>query len=371
MKRILPLLTAGLLVLGLAGCGKDSESQAGTESAESGFKPVTWKMVTTWPKNFPGLGTVPEQFAKDVEVMSGGRLKIKVYGAGEMVPALQTFDTVKSGAAQIGHGAAYYWKGKVPAAQIFTALPFGMNAQEINSWFYYGGGLELWQQAYQPFGLIPLPGGNTGVQMAGWFRKEINSVEDFNGLKMRIPGLAGEVITELGAIPVSLPGGEIFSSMQSGAIDATDWVGPYNDQAFGLYKVAPYYYVTGWQEAGAAMEFIINEAAFNGLPEDLQRIVEVAAEKTNANMLALYTSENNKALQSLINEHGVQIKQFPPEVVSALQTASKKVIAEMVASDPQTAKIYQSYKTFLSRVTQYHELTELNYYQNRQGVELP
>ncbi len=368
MKLLVKSLTFICLSIGLLACSEDSNTQA---TADNSFKPVTWKMVTTWPKNFPGLGTVPEQFAKDVEVMSGGRLKIKVYGAGEMVPALQTFDTVKSGAAQMGHGAAYYWKGKIPAAQIFTALPFGMNAQEINSWFYYGGGNELWREAYKPFGLIPLPGGNTGVQMAGWFNQEINSVEDFKGLKMRIPGLAGEVISELGAIPVSLPGGELFSSMQSGAIDATDWVGPYNDQAFGLYKVAPYYYVTGWQEAGAAMEFVINEEAFNALPKDLQRIVEVAAEKTNANMLALYTAKNNQALQTLVNEHGVQLKQFPQDVVEALKAASTKVIADMVASDPQTAKIYESYKRFLEPAAQYHELTELNYYQNRQGVELP
>ncbi|WAJ71134.1 TRAP transporter substrate-binding protein [Catenovulum adriaticum] len=368
MQTIIKMMTALSLALALTACSEDKVNQS--ELRES-FKPVTWKMVTTWPKNFPGLGTVPEQFAKDVAVMSAGRLNIKIYGAGEMVPALQIFDAVKSGAAQMGHGAAYYWKGKIPAAQFFTALPFGMNAQEMNSWFYYGGGNELWRELYEPFGLIPLPGGNTGVQMAGWFRKEINSLDDLKGLKMRIPGLAGDVISKLGAIPVSLPGGEIFSSMQSGAIDATDWVGPYNDQAFGLYKVAPYYYATAWQEAGAAMEFIINEEAMNALPKDLQRIVKVAAEKTNANMLALYTAKNNQALQTLINDHQVQVKQFPQDVIKGLKQASQEVIADLVATDPQTAKIYQSYKSFLTRSAKYHELTELNYYQNRQGVEWP
>ncbi|MER2493619.1 TRAP transporter substrate-binding protein [Catenovulum sediminis] len=351
------------VALGLAACG-EQKSTAEQAVEQQSFK---WKMVTTWPKNFPGLGTIPEDFAKNVEQMSGGRLSISVYGAGEMVPALQTFDAVKSGAAQIGHGAAYYWKGKIPAAPLFTTIPFGMNAQETNAWFYHGGGLQLWQKLYEPFGLVPYPGGNTGVQMAGWFQKEINSLDDIKGLKMRMPGLAGEVIADLGGIPVQLPGGELYSAMQSGAIDAADWVGPYNDLAFGLYKTAPYYYVTGWQEPGAALEFIINQQALSSLPEDLKKIVEIAIEAANANMLALYTAKNNQALQSL-KEKGVQIRKFPTEVIEALKASSQKVVKQLVASDPQAQEIFSSYASFLQQAAEYHELTELDYYKNRRGL---
>ena len=363
MKKITIGLVVALTTL-LSACSKDDAS--GTSAAAQ--QKYKWKMVTTWPKNFPGLGTIPQSFADNVEKMSGGRLTIKGYGAGEMVPALQTFDAVKSGAAQMGHGAAYYWKGKIPAAQFFTTIPFGMNAQETNGWFYHGGGNKLWKEAYEPFGLIPFPGGNTGVQMAGWFQKEINSLADFNGLKMRIPGLAGEVVADLGGIPVQMPGGELFSAMQSGALDAADWVGPYNDLAFGLYKTAPYYYVTGWQEPGAALEFIVNKEAFEQLPADLQAIVEIATEAANANMLALYTAKNNEALQSL-KEKGVQIRKFPTDVIEALKASSLKSVKNLVASDEMAQKIFASYQKFLAQSAEYHALTEQDYFHNRSGID--
>ena len=185
-----------------------------------------WKMVTTWPKNFPGLGTGANKLAELIGEMSGGRITVKVYGAKELVPAFEVFDAVSRGTAEMGHGAAYYWKGKSEAAQFFSTVPFGMTAQEMNGWLYYGGGLELWTELYAGFDLVPAPAGNTGVQMGGWFNKEINSVDDLKGLKMRIPGLGGEVLKRAGGTPVNLPGGELFTSLQSGAIDATEWVGP-------------------------------------------------------------------------------------------------------------------------------------------------
>ena len=228
------LLTGGLL----SGCGQEAkQADTGVASQQQTF---SWKMVTTWPKNFPGLGTGANNLAKLISEMSGGRVTVKVYGASELVPAFEVFDAVSSGTAEMGHGAAYYWKGKSEAAQFFAAVPFGMTAQEMNAWLYYGGGMQLWEEVYAPFGVLPAAAGNTGLQMGGWFNKEINGVEDLQGLKMRIPGLGGEVLKRAGGTPVNLPGGELFTSLQSGAIDATEWVGPYNDLAFGLYKAAKY-----------------------------------------------------------------------------------------------------------------------------------
>ena len=193
--------------------------------------------------------------------------------AGELVPAFEVFDAVSSGTAEMGHGAAYYWKGKSEAAQFFASVPFGMNAQELAAWFYYGDGLSLWREVYEPFGLIPAPAGNTGVQMGGWFNKEINGLADLEGLKMRIPGLGGEVLRRAGGTPVNLPGGEIFTALQTGSIDATEWVGPYNDLAFGLHQVARYYYYPGWHEPGTCLEAMFNAEAFAALPEDLRTAI--------------------------------------------------------------------------------------------------
>lgn len=345
----------------LSSCSKE---QKDTQSAEP-QKKYEWKLVTSWPKNFPGLGKAPETFAKHVERMSNGRLKIKVYGDGELVPGFEVFDAVSGGTAQMGHAAAYYWKGKAPAAQIFTAIPFGMNAQETNGWFYYGGGIELWREVYEPFGLLPFPGGNTGVQMAGWFKKEIKNLDDMQGLKMRIPGLGGEVLKKIGGIPVALTGGDLFTSLQSGAIDATEWVGPYNDLAFGLYKAADYYYYSGWHEPGAALEFIVNKAAFEELPDDLQAIIEVATQAVNQDMLDEYTARNNEAMQSLINKHNVKMLQLPQDVMQGLRKASLEVMQEQAAADPMFKKVYDSYMAFQTKVAQYHQISEVEYYKNR------
>ncbi|GAA0302110.1 TRAP transporter substrate-binding protein [Psychrosphaera haliotis] len=363
MKKLVKFLSLATIVsVGLMGCG-GNETQNTSTTAE--VKKLNWKLVTSWPKNFPGLGTAPENFAKLVNEMSGGRLTIKVYGAGEIVPGFQVFDAVSQGTAEMGHAASYYWKGKMPAAPIFTATPFGLNAQETNGWIHYGGGLELWRELYEPFGVIPFAGGNTGVQSAGWFKREINKVDDLKGLKMRIPGLGGEVLQKLGGVPVALTGGEIFTSLQSGAIDATEWVGPYNDLAFGFHKVAEHYYVAGWHEPGAMLEFTVNQKVFNALPKDLQAIVEVATRAVNQDMLDEYTVRNNAALDQLQNKHNVELKTFPRDVMLALKNASKEVIEEQKANDPTFNKIMNSYQAFQKQVTQYHNLSELEYYNNR------
>jgi TRAP-type mannitol/chloroaromatic compound transport system substrate-binding protein len=325
-----------------------------------------WKMVTTWPKNFPGLGTSAELLAQWVAEASDGRLQITVYGAGEMVPALQVFDTVSSGTAELGHGAAYYWKGKIPAAQFFSSVPFGMTAQEMNAWLHYGGGMELWQEIYQPFNLIPMAAGNTGVQMAGWFNREIHSIEDLKGLKMRIPGLGGEILNRAGGTAVNIPGGEIFTSLQTGVIDATEWVGPYNDLSFGLYKTAKYYYYPGWHEPGSTLELLVNKGAYESLPEDLQHILTVATRAINQDMLDQYTALNKRALNELVNQHGVVVKPLPSDVITSLREISDQVFAELIAEDPQTAKVYRSFKQFADGVKGYHSISEQAYLNARE-----
>lgn len=362
----LRLLLAFLLAVIIAGCTKEANKDVAKASVpEQQFK---WKMVTSWPKNFPGLGRAPETFAKYVEDMSGGRLTVKVYGAGELVPGFEVFDAVAQGTVQMGHAASYYWKGKAPAAQIFTAIPFGMNATEMSAWLNYGGGLQMWRELYAPFGLIPFAGGNTGVQMAGWFKKEINSLEDLKGLKMRIPGLGAEVLKKLGGVPVALTGGELFTSLQSGAIDATEWVGPYNDLAFGLYKAADYYYYSGWHEPGAGLEFIVNIQAFEQLPADLQAIVEIATRAVDQDMLNEYTARNNEAMQTLKNVHGVDMRPLPTDVMNGLRQASEEVMQEQSEADPMFKLIYASYAQFHNNVSQYHKISEMEYYKNREKL---
>ena len=367
---ILALVAALVLTVGLWARDRASNTPAAAEAATSigGGQTIEWKMITTWPKNFPGLGFAAENFSRVVNEMSGGRLKIHVYGAGEIVPAMEVFDAVSQGVAQAGHGAAYYWKGKVPSSVFFTSVPFGMNAQEMNGWFHYGGGEALWQEAYAPHNLLPMAGGSTGVQMAGWFNKEIKSVDDLKGLKMRIPGLAGEVFAAAGGSAVRIAGGELYTSMQTGVIDALEWVGPYNDLAFGFQEVAGYYYYPGWHEPGAMLEFIVNRDAFEALPADLQAIVRWASRAVNQDMLDEYTARNNAALQSLIEEHGVQLRRMPDDVLQALWQGTRKALDKLVAEDPMAAKVYASYSEFYKGVRSYHHISEQAYINLRDDV---
>lgn len=368
---ILLLVAALVTVLGL--WATDRAGSSGTESNsgvvnQDSREQFHWKLVTTWPKNLPGLGTAPENFARIVNEMSGGRLAVRVYGAGEIVPAFEVFDAVSQGVADAGHGAAYYWKGKIPWSVFFTAIPFGLNAQEMNAWLHYGGGLELWQETYAPANIIPLAGGSTGVQMAGWFNREINSVDDLKGLKMRIPGLAGEVFAAAGGTAVRIPGSEIYTSLQTGVIDATEWVGPYNDLALGLYQVARYYYYPGWHEPGPMLEFIVNQQSFDALPPDLQAIVTYAARAINQDMLDEFTARNNAALRILVDEHGVQLRRLPDDVLLELWRASEVVMRELIEKDPMAARVYASYKEFFDGVRAYHHISEQAYINARDFV---
>ncbi|TWX51682.1 TRAP transporter substrate-binding protein [Colwellia hornerae] len=361
-KKLTLIIVSSIFLLNACGEEKNSSS---VNVAEVAAKNYQWKMVTSWPKNFPGLGMGPERFSQYVDEMSNGRLTIKVYGAGELVPGFEVFDAVSQGTVQMGHSGAYYWKGKIPASPIFGAIPFGMTATEFNAWLHYGGGLALWQELYQPFGIVPMAGGNSGAQFAGWFKKEINSMEDLKGLKMRIPGLGGEVLKRAGGVPVTLTGGEIFSSLQSGAIDASEWVGPYNDLAFGFHQAAEYYYSSVWHETGTNLEFLVNAKALAELPSDLQKIVEVAARAVNQDMLDEYNARNNIALKTLVEEHQVKLREFPPEIMKALKGFTEEVLAEQVANDAGFAKVWQSYSAFLASMREYNDLTLKAYYQNR------
>lgn len=364
MKRrdmILGLGAAGLL----GACSGENGAPAARGDTNRRFQ---WHMVTTWPKHFPGMGTAAEDLAARIGEMSNGRLTVQVYGAGERVPAMEVFDAVSGGAAQMGHGAAYYWKGKSAAMPFFTTVPFGLAAWEMNAWLHYGGGMELWRELYADFGLLPFDAGNTGVQMGGWFRRPITGLADLDGLKMRIPGLGGEVMQRLGVTTVNIPGGELFTSMQTGVIDAVEWVGPYNDLAFGLHKVAKHYYYPGWHEPGAALELIVNAKAWGELPEDLQAVVAAACAASGARMTAELTARNQQALRTLVDEHGVRLHPFPEEVLAALREASAEVLAELTAGDAFARKVYDSYRTFAANVAENTRLGEFAYLKARENT---
>ena len=353
-----PLLAAGTV----AACGQAEQQAAPAIQTQQHFR---WKMVTTWPKDFPALGTGANNLARNVEALSGGRLQVKVYGAGELVPASGVFDAVSGGTAEMGHAAAYYWKGKHEATQFFSAVPFGLNAAEITGWLRYGGGQSLWDELYAPFNLRAFPVGNTGVQMGGWFNREINTLADFSGLVMRMPGLGGEVLRRLHATVKALPGGEIFQALKTGAIDATEWVGPYNDLAFGLHQAAQYYYWPGWHEPGTTLECMVNKQALEALPGDLQAIVRYACQAANDDMLSEFTARNSHALNTLVEQHGVQLRRFPDALLAQIGKIAAEVVAEVAGQDPFSGRVYASFDAFRKHSIAYTRISEQAYTQAR------
>lgn len=357
-RHLFGAAAALLAALGLAGCKDEpAAQQSAAQPAAAPAQSFTWKMVTSWPKNYPGLGTGAEGFAQRVNAMSGGRLTIKVYAGGELVPPLEAFDAVSQGTAELAHTTPYYWKGKTPAAQFFTAVPFGLSTMEMHAWLSHGGGQALWEEAYAPFGVKPLAAGNSGMQMGGWFNKEINSLEDLKGLKIRTPGLGAEVYNRLGATTVNLPGGEVFTAMQTGAIDATDWVSPYNDLAFGIHKAAKYYYAPGWQEPQAVIELLINRKAWDSLPADLKAIVEEAARGSVQVMLEDYAWNNAKALAEL-KKQGVELKRFPDEVLAAMRHESEQVLEQLASQSELNGRIWASMKAYREQAAEMSKVSE-------------
>jgi TRAP-type mannitol/chloroaromatic compound transport system substrate-binding protein len=325
-------------------------------------KKYRWKMVTTWPPKLPVLQEGCERLAKRVNEMSDGRLTIQVFAGGELVPPLESFQAVSDGTVEVGSGASYYWAGKEPATQWFAAVPFGMNAQGMGAWFHGGDGLKLWEETYAPFNLIPRPGGSTGVQLGGWFNKKINTIADYKGLKMRIPGLGGKVVAKAGGTVVLLPGGEIFTSLERGVIDATEWVGPLHDLRMGFYQAAKYYYYPGWHEPGTYLEYFFNKKAYESLPIDLQHILNAACMENEQWTLTQFDAQNGAALQTLINKHKVEVIKFPDEVLAALRKMAIEVVQEEAAKTPMAKKVAESFAKFQKVVGTWGSVSELAYY---------
>lgn len=320
---------------------------------------MEWRMVTSWPKGLPGVGTGAQKLADMITAQSGGRLTVKLYAANELVPALQCFDAVAQGTAEMGHDCAYYHTGKSEAFAFFTAFPFGLTAGEHNGWIYHSGGQELWDELYAPFGVKAFLAGNTSAQMAGWFRKEVNSLDDFKGLKFRTPGNGGKIIKKLGGTVVLLAGGEIFPALQSGAIDAAEWIGPYNDLALGFYQVAPYYYSPGYQEPAVAFQLTINKAKFDALPDDLKAIVQAAAAAVNDQMYSEYIAKSGPALANLVNQHKVQLRAYPRDVLIAMGNAANEILVEYLdGNDALTKKVVESYLKYRSDVLPWTRVSE-------------
>jgi len=353
-------------VAGLVGCAKEEEKKVekAVEKAPAvvAKKTYKWKMVTTWPPKLPVLQEGCERLAKRVNEMSDGRLTIDVFAGGELVPPLESFQAVSDGTVEAGSGASYYWAGKEPATQWFAAVPFGMNAQGMAAWFHGGDGLKLWEETYAPFNLIPRPGGSTGVQMGGWFNKRINTIDDYKGLKMRIPGLGGKVVAKAGGTVVLLPGGEIFTSLERGVIDATEWVGPLHDLRMGFYQAAKYYYYPGWHEPGTYLEYFFNKKAYEGLPRDLQHILDAACMELEQWALTQFDAQNGAALQTLINEHKVEVVKFPDEVLDALRVMALEVVQEEAAKSPMAKKVNESFANFQKVVGTWGSVSEAAYY---------
>ena len=357
MNRRNFLKKAAAVTAGAAAAGALSSTPA-----SAGAKKIRWRMVTSWPPGFPILQTGAERFAKRVQEMSNGRLSIHVFAGGELVPPLGVFDAVSQGSVECGHSAAYYWAGKCPAAQWFTAVPFGLDAQGMNTWMYYGGGLKLWEEVYANFGLVPRPAGNTGVQMAGWFNREIKSMADFKGLKIRMPGLGGKVISKAGGVVVLLPGGEIYTSLERGVIDATEWVGPAHDVRMGFQRVAKYYYTPGWHEPGSTLELMLNKKAYEALPDDIKAIVDAAAAELNVQMLSEFEAENAKALVKLKAEKKIKILAFPPKVLADLRKLAAETLKEVAAGDPLAAKVNKEFQAFKQQLSGWGSISEKEYY---------
>ena len=319
------------------------------------------KLATSWPKQFPGLGTGAQRLADRITNATEGRIEVKHYGGGELVPPLGCFDAVSEGAADMYHSAEYYWQGKSKAFNFFATVPFGLTADEVNAWIYHAGGQALWDELGADFNVKPLMAGNTGVQWGGWFNKEMNSLEDYKGLKMRMPGLGGEVLRRVGANALLLPGGEIYPALEAGTIDATEWVGPWNDLAFGFYKVTKYYYWPGFHEPGTILTCGINKGVWDGLSAADQSLIESCCAADNATMLAEFNARNAGALDTLINEHGVQVRQVSDEMLKALGEQSAAVVAEVGAEGGITQRVYESFSSFRKTAVPYNERSELAY----------
>ncbi|WP_340110042.1 TRAP transporter substrate-binding protein [Pikeienuella sp. HZG-20] len=355
--------------IGTLALGGAAATGAGLASPAIAANTRELTMVTSWPKNYPGQGTSAERIAQQVEKLSEGRIKIKVYGAGELVPAFEVFDAVASGKADMYHSAEYYFQGKSKAFAFFSTVPFGLVSNELDSWIYYGDGQALWDELSGGFGIKPLLCGNNGVQMGGWLNREINTVEDLKGLKFRMPGLGGEVLRRFGVNVINVPGGEIYTSLQSGAIDGAEFVSPWNDLAFGFHKVAKYYYWPGFHEPASALCLGTNLELWNSLSEVDRAIIETVCRSENTNVPAEYFHHNIKSLTALVEEHGVELREFPDDVFQAFGKATDEVLAEVAKEDDLTGRIHDSYVAFRNEIAGWTRIS-LGAYLNKRQVYL-
>lgn len=338
----------------LAGAGVGAAAAAATLPKPAlAQQRIDWRMVMPWPRNAPGVGVNAQRFADRVTAMSGGRLTVKLFAGGELVPPFEALDAVQQGVADALHGTSYYWAGKASALHFFTTVPFGLTASELAGWLYYGGGQALWEEVYAPMGIQPFYAGSSGLQAGGWFRKEINRIEDLKGLKIRIAGMGGEAMRRLGANVTLIPPGEIFPAMQSGAIDAAEWVGPWNDLAFGLFKVAKYYYLPAFHEPGPALEVAVNADRYQALPDDLKAVVRYAAQSVADETLAEFTYNNIQSLGPIVDQYGAEIRTFSDEIVDALGDASLAAIKDLGAESPLNDRVYRSYMDYARKAARY------------------
>ena len=327
----------------------------------------TWRMVTTWPKNFPGLGVGAQNLADRITAMSGGRLTVQVFASGEMVPGLQSLDAVIDGSAEMSHGAAYYWQNKSQGLSFYTGVPFGMTSREHSAWVRYMGGQEIWDEIYDQFGVQGFLSGDTGTQAGGWFRNELTGLADVQGLRFRTPGLGGQVWGKLGASVTNIAAGEIFAALQAGTLDAAEFVGPYNDLALGFYQIAKNYYFPSFVEPGLATELAVDKAKFQALPEDLQAIVRFAAQSSYDDVASDMYANDPRALAALVSEHGVQVRRFPEEIIEAGAKASVEVLSEIrEGGDALTKKVAESFISALNILRTRTEGTDSPFLQARE-----
>jgi TRAP-type mannitol/chloroaromatic compound transport system substrate-binding protein len=328
---------------------------------------IEWRMVTTWPKNFPGLGVGAENLARRINTMSGGRLTVKVFSAGEMVPALQALDAVINGSAEMSHGAAYYWQNKNVGLSFFTGVPYGMTSRELAAWVRILGGQQIWDEIYDQFGVQGFLSGDTGTQAGGWFRKEIKTVADIKGLRFRTPGLGGQVWAKLGASVTNLAAGEIFQALQAGTLDAAEFVGPYNDLALGFYQIAKNYYFPSFIEPGLATEAVVNKSKYRALPADLQEIIRTACQAEYDQVASDMYANDPRALDVLVSKHGVKVHQFSDDILSAGAKAAAEVLTTVRNSDNALAKkTAESYITALNLLRQRAESTDTPFLRARE-----
>ncbi len=357
---------ATLTTATLAACAKTGTSP----SVKTGLPNVRWRMATSWPKS---LGTFigAEIVARRVKEMTDGRFRITPFAAGELVPGLQVLDAVQAGTVECGHTPSYYYIGKSPALAFATSVPFGLNAQQQNAWLYHGGGLEAIQKIYTNFNVINFPGGSTGAQMGGWFKKEIKSVSDLKGLKMRIPGLGGQVMSRLGVNVQVLPGGEVYLALDRGAIDAAEWVGPYDDEKLGLNKAAQFYYYPGWWEPGPTLDVIVNLNAWNRLPKEYQEIFRTATIEANLSMLSEYDALNGQALTRLL-DGGTKLVPYSQDILQAAEKFAFEIFEENASKDGSFKQVYEQWKNFREQIFKWNRVNELsyaNFVTSRAGVQ--